>query len=108
MLAATALKLRRRGHLQWHDLRTVFHKIYKFVQKLIRGTDRHTDRMAISLTYIFPLGSKVGKKQASHCRLCCERQGGRVDFFINAKVSCTIAESFNKIQSVLPALECFI
>jgi hypothetical protein len=108
MIAATALQLRRPGHLHCHDLPTVFHKIYKFVQKLIGGTDRHTDRMVISLTYIFPLRSKVGKTQATHYRLCCERQGGHVDFFINAKVSYTFAESFNKIQSVLPALQCFI
>jgi hypothetical protein len=54
MVAATALKLRHRGHLQWHDLPTKFQKIYQLVQRL-RGvghraqTETETDRMAISL-----------------------------------------------------------
>jgi hypothetical protein len=36
-----------------------FIKIYQFVQKLIV----RTDRMVISLAYIFPLGRKVGLKE---------------------------------------------
>jgi hypothetical protein len=40
-------KVRRRGHLQWHDLPTEFHKILPIGSKVIRGdtqTDRQTDR----------------------------------------------------------------
>jgi hypothetical protein len=37
-----------------------FIKIFQLVQKLMWGTDRHTDRMVISLAYIFPLKMKVG------------------------------------------------
>jgi hypothetical protein len=34
-------------------------QVYQLVQRLIGG-DRHTDKMVISLAYIFPLGRKVG------------------------------------------------
>jgi hypothetical protein len=37
-----------------------FIKIYQLLQKLNGGTDRHIDRMVISLAYIFPLERKVG------------------------------------------------
>jgi hypothetical protein len=53
MVAATALKTWRRGHLQWHDLRTEFHKNLAVGSEVDRG-DRHTDRMVISLAYFFP------------------------------------------------------
>jgi hypothetical protein len=47
-------KVRRRGHLRWHDLPTEFHKIYQLVQKLLGGwhTDRRTGDL-ISLTFLF-------------------------------------------------------
>jgi hypothetical protein len=42
MVADTALKLLRQGHLQWHDLPTEFYKIYQLVQKLIGKTHTQT------------------------------------------------------------------
>jgi hypothetical protein len=60
MIAATALKLWRRGHLQWQCLHTEFHKNLPFGSKVDRGTDIRKNRMVISLAYIFPLGRKVG------------------------------------------------
>jgi hypothetical protein len=35
--AATELKLWRRGHLQWHELPTEFHEIYRLIQKFVEG-----------------------------------------------------------------------
>jgi hypothetical protein len=54
-------KVRRRGHLQWHDLPTEFHKNLPIGLKVIGGdthrqTDRQTDRQTgdlISLTFLF-------------------------------------------------------
>jgi hypothetical protein len=37
-------------------------KMYDFVQKLMGRADRRTDRMVISLAYMFPIGRKVGSK----------------------------------------------
>jgi hypothetical protein len=60
MVEGTGLKVRRRGHLQWHDLLTEFHKNLPIGSKVIRGghtqIDRRTDRQAgdlISLTFLF-------------------------------------------------------
>jgi hypothetical protein len=46
MAEGTGLKVRRRGHLQWHDLPTEFHKNLPVGSKVIKGehTDRQTDR----------------------------------------------------------------
>jgi hypothetical protein len=41
-------EVRRRGHLQWHDLPTDFHKIYQLFQELLRETHRQTDRLVMS------------------------------------------------------------
>jgi hypothetical protein len=59
MVAATALKLRSRSHLQWHGLPTEVHKNQSVGPELDRE-DRHTERMVISLAYLFPLGRNVG------------------------------------------------
>jgi hypothetical protein len=59
MVGATELKLWRRGHLQWHGLPIEFHKNLSMGAE-IDGGGGHTDRMVISLAYIFPLGRKVG------------------------------------------------
>jgi hypothetical protein len=40
MVAATALKLWRRGHLQWHGLPTEFNKNIPTGSKVDGGTDR--------------------------------------------------------------------
>jgi hypothetical protein len=51
MVEGTGLKSRRRGHLQWHDLSTEFHKNLPVGSKVIRGdtpTDTQTDRLVIS------------------------------------------------------------
>jgi hypothetical protein len=61
MATSTALKLWRRGHPQWHYLPTEFHKNLPIGSEVDRG-GRHTDRMVITLAYIFPLGRKVGLK----------------------------------------------
>jgi hypothetical protein len=51
-------KIWRRDLIQWHNLPTEFHKrIYQMVQKLMEG---QTDRMVMSLAYIYSLGRKVG------------------------------------------------
>jgi hypothetical protein len=45
------IKLRRRGHLQWHDFPTEFHKNLPIALKVIREgehTDGQTDRLEIS------------------------------------------------------------
>jgi hypothetical protein len=55
MVVATALKLCRRGHLQWHDLPTDFLKNLPVGSK-IDGWDRHTNRQdddLISLHFSF-------------------------------------------------------
>jgi hypothetical protein len=54
MVEGTGLKIRRRGHLQLHDLLTEFHKNLPICSKVIRGghthrqTDNQTDRLVIS------------------------------------------------------------
>jgi hypothetical protein len=62
MVAATVLKLWRRCHLKWLDLPTGFRKKSTSKFKSWCG-DRHTDRIVISLAYIFPSGRKVGQKR---------------------------------------------
>jgi hypothetical protein len=55
MVKGAGLESRHRGHLQWHDLRTEFHKNLPIGSKVIRGdtqTDRQTD-VLISLTFLF-------------------------------------------------------
>jgi hypothetical protein len=42
------------------SLSTKFHKNLQIGSRTERGADRCTDKMVISLAYIFPLGSKVG------------------------------------------------
>jgi hypothetical protein len=56
-------KLQLRGHLRWYDLPTEFHKnLLSGGSKIDRGADRHAGRMlmVMPLTYIFPLGRKIG------------------------------------------------
>jgi hypothetical protein len=59
MVEGTGLKVWRRGHLQWHDLSTEFHKKLPIGSKVIREDtqiDRRTDRQTgdlISLTFLF-------------------------------------------------------
>jgi hypothetical protein len=63
MVEDMGLKVRRRGHLQWHDLPTEFHKNLPVGSKVIRGDtqtdkqmDRQPDRQAgdlISLIFLF-------------------------------------------------------
>jgi hypothetical protein len=64
MVAAMTLKLWCRGHLKLQDLHTEFHKNLSVGPKVDRGTDTHTNRIMISLVYIFPLGRKVGLKSS--------------------------------------------
>jgi hypothetical protein len=55
MLEGTGLKIRHRGHLQWHDLSTEFHKNLPIGSKVIRGdtqTDRQTGNL-MSLSFLF-------------------------------------------------------
>jgi hypothetical protein len=59
MVTAMTLKLWCQGHLQWHNLPTEFHKNLP-IGSQVDGRDKHTDRMVISLAYIFPLGREVG------------------------------------------------
>jgi hypothetical protein len=51
MVEGTGLKVLRRGHVQWHDLPTEFHKNLPIGSKVIRG-DKQTDGF-ISLTFLF-------------------------------------------------------
>jgi hypothetical protein len=64
MVAATALELWRRGHLQWHDHPSEFHKNLPNGSN-VEGWVRHmqTGRMVISLAYIFPLEREFGEKR---------------------------------------------
>jgi hypothetical protein len=55
MVAATALKLWHRGHLQWHDLPSEFYKIYQLLQNLIGWTGTHL----ISLLFSFRTENKL-------------------------------------------------
>jgi hypothetical protein len=55
MVKGTGLKVRRLGHLQWHDLPTGFNKNLPVGSEVIRGdtqtdgrTDRQTGRLVIS------------------------------------------------------------
>jgi hypothetical protein len=67
MVKCTGLKVRRRGHLQWHELTTEFHKNLPIGSKVIRG-DTQTDRQAgdlISLTFLFE-DSRLKKKVLWH------------------------------------------
>jgi hypothetical protein len=55
MVEGTGLKVWRRGHLQWHNVPTKFHKNLEIGSKVIRG-DTQTDRQTgdlISLTFLF-------------------------------------------------------
>jgi hypothetical protein len=52
MVAATALKLWHRGHLQWHDLLLNFIKMYQLVHKFIGRQTRRQDDL-ISLQFSF-------------------------------------------------------
>jgi hypothetical protein len=42
MVAATALKTWRRGHLQWHELPTKFHKNLPIYSEIETGKDTQT------------------------------------------------------------------
>jgi hypothetical protein len=59
MVEGAGLKVWCRGHLQWHDLPTEFHKYLSIGSKVIRRDtqiDRWTDRQTgdlISLTFLF-------------------------------------------------------
>jgi hypothetical protein len=44
MVEVTGLKSKRRGHPQWHDLRTEFHKNLPTGSKVIGGGGGHTER----------------------------------------------------------------
>jgi hypothetical protein len=62
MVAATALKLWRRGHLQWHVLPTEFHTNLPLVQKLMGDkayTHKHRQNGNL-ISLLFSLGRKVG------------------------------------------------
>jgi hypothetical protein len=51
MVEGTELKSRLRGHLQWRDLPTEFHRLYQLVQKLLGGgggSHGRTDRLVIT------------------------------------------------------------
>jgi hypothetical protein len=55
MVESTGWKVLRRGHLQWHDVPTEFHKNLLIGSKVIkggRGADRQIDDL-ISLTFLF-------------------------------------------------------
>jgi len=53
MVEATGLKVRRRGHLQWHDLRVKFHKL-DTGSKVVRGTQTGgQNRDLVRLTFLF-------------------------------------------------------
>jgi hypothetical protein len=54
--AAKALetKLWCQGHLQWYDLLAEFHADLSIGSE-VDGGNRHTNRMVISLAYIFPV-----------------------------------------------------
>jgi hypothetical protein len=70
MVEGTALKVWRRGHLQWHDLPTKFQKNLPIGSKVI-WADTHTDRQTgdlISLTFLFK-ESRLTK--GSHEMLIC-------------------------------------
>jgi hypothetical protein len=61
MVAATALKLHgvevtSNGMISLLN----FIKIYQLVQKLMGRGESYTDRMVMSLAYVFPLGGNVG------------------------------------------------
>jgi hypothetical protein len=47
MVADTTLKLQCRGHLQWHDIQTKFHKNLPIGLKVYGGGETETDRMVI-------------------------------------------------------------
>jgi hypothetical protein len=58
MVATTALKFWRPGHLQWHYLPTELNKNLPIVSEFGKvGTDTQD---GITLAYIFPSGRKVG------------------------------------------------
>jgi hypothetical protein len=58
MLTATALKLWCRGHLQWHDLSTEFHKTLPTGSEVDRGDRQTEDGDLISLLFSFRNGSR--------------------------------------------------
>jgi hypothetical protein len=55
MVEGTGLKVRRQGHLQWHDHTTAFHKNLPIGSKVISGTQ--TDRVVIEKPH-FPFCGK--------------------------------------------------
>jgi hypothetical protein len=68
IVKGTRLGVRRRGHLQWHDLPTEFHKNLPIVSKVIRG-DTQIDRQTgylMGLTFLKKEGRlKIHKMLAS-------------------------------------------
>jgi hypothetical protein len=69
-------EVRRRGHLQWHDLPTEFHKNLPLGSKVIGGWGGHTDRRIdrptgdlISLTFLFK-ESRLKRVLINNANLC--------------------------------------
>jgi hypothetical protein len=63
MVAATALKLWLRGHLQYHNLLTEFHKNLPIGSEVGTGGQTHRQRGDL-ISLHFPLGMKVGYKSS--------------------------------------------
>jgi hypothetical protein len=63
-----SIKLRHRGHIQWYDIPTEFHKNLPIASEVDTVGQTH-DRIVISLAYFFPFRKESRLKNHTHTHL---------------------------------------